>query len=140
MGFICRNFGHKWKDCQCVRCGMTRSEGHAYHETENPCVQICSNCGSRKATHDWKNPGCIKICRVCGVSDGFPHRWKYQGGHVVCSVCGETKHKLVYTIQNCPVSELCCEICGKVGGTNDGTDYGCDFIKEPCLPKNGTKK
>ena len=131
MGFICKYFGHKWRGCKCVRCGRIRNEGHDYRATDDPCVRVCSICGSRKETHIWEGSGCVKVCKTCGKTTG-QHNWHYKDGQVVCG-CGATKHKLYRSICDCPVMEYTCEICGQSGGTDDCREYGCDFLKTPCL-------
>jgi DNA-directed RNA polymerase subunit RPC12/RpoP len=134
MSIICRLFGHRWNGCTCTRCGMNRYSEHSFRPGADPCTEVCEICGSQRETHRWSGTACHSVCEKCGKTVDSPHRWVWKDDRIVCTVCGATKHRLVSTINQCPVSEYRCTVCGRVGGTNDASPYGCDFVKEPCNP------
>lgn len=89
---LCKVFGCKWKNCVCVRCGLTN------HDWD---YCICKHCGKkRNENHSWVN--CM--CKICG-------KIREEGHEILgcsCSICGKNFHE--YDVK--------AGICKKCGETN----------------------
>ncbi len=90
MGLTCKIFGHKWRNCWCVRCGAYRDVDHEWNgckceicgtvsnerhtweksKTEK-CTEVCASCGRTRSTgHDWEQiSSCLRVCKVCGYAE-----------------------------------------------------------------------
>jgi hypothetical protein len=119
-------FQHLWDGCKCIRCYMTRNEGHDWSkdcERRATCSKVresgyswiskrCLSCQKYDDGHDW-SMDCDK-CANCGLARQNVHKW--DG----CATCGKTRDGEHDWSKNC-------EKCSKCGKTrNKGHDWQID--------------
>lgn len=94
MAFLCRVAGHKWRGCECARCGERRDEGHSFKPAEDRCEQTCAVCGKTEAIpHDWHHCACAR----CGEKRDKAHDWIATSEcEQVCRICGKERAKHDY--------------------------------------------
>jgi len=103
MNGLCLIGYHRWRGCQCLRCGEIRDEGHDWDKNCEKCATCgktrsgwhawvackCSTCGTtRDEGHDWSKD--CERCSWCGQAGS--HAWV----GCECSQCGKTADVILW--------------------------------------------